>query len=272
MPVTRNRILICVGLVCLFAAGIPLAAQEPNLTPQEMEDFLLHAKVIASKGASKGITGVVRLTLSDGKITHNAAFQAFDETKAKMEFADGNVEMNFRDTYHYDIAAYELSKMLGLDHMIPVHVARKWEGRTGALSWWVPWKWDEEMRLKIGIKPPDLDAWNRQMHRMRVFTQLVYDIDRNLGNVLITEDWKLYMIDFSRAFRRYNDLLQPKDLEKCDQQLFQKMKELKADEVLARTKPHLSKAEVVPLIQRRDKIVAVFEKLAKEKGESEVFY
>jgi len=36
---------------------------------------------------------------------------------------------------------------------------------------------------------------------MRVFSQLVYDTDRNLGNVLISEDWHLWMIDFTRAFR-----------------------------------------------------------------------
>ena len=63
-------------------------------------------------------------------------------------------------------------------------------------------RWDEGQRLKQHAEPPDAEAWNQQMHRMRVFTALVADTDRNLGNVLISADWKLWMIDFTRAFRR----------------------------------------------------------------------
>ena len=57
--------------------------------------------------------------------------------------------------------------------------------RSGALSWWVDAKWDEGARLKKHIEPPDSEAWNQQMHRMRAFTALVADTDCNLGNVLI---------------------------------------------------------------------------------------
>ena len=35
------------------------------------------------------------------------------------------------------------------------------------------------------------------MYRMRLFAQLIADTDRNTGNVLITSDWKLWMIDFT---------------------------------------------------------------------------
>jgi len=58
----------------------------------------------------------------------------------------------------------------------------------------------------------------------------------------------------------------------CDRQLLEKLKELKFDEVFARTRPHLNKTDVKSLIARRDKIVATFEKLAATKGEGVVFY
>ena len=39
------------------------------------------------------------------------------------------------------------------------------------------------------------------MRRLLVFSALIQDSDRNPGNILITEAWKVWMIDFTRAFR-----------------------------------------------------------------------
>jgi hypothetical protein len=110
------------------------------------------------------------------------------------------------------------------------------------------------------------------MHRVRVFDQLVYDTDANLTNVLIGQDWKVYRIDFSRAFRIYKDLQTPKDLVQCDRQLFAKLKTLDGKELAARTKGFLTKLEVQAVMARRDKIVDHFEKLIAEKGENEILY
>jgi hypothetical protein len=52
----------------------------------------------------------------------------------------------------------------------------------------------------------------------------------NLTNVLIGEDWTIWRVDFSRAFRTGKDLREPKNLVKCDRQLFEKLKVLKSDE------------------------------------------
>jgi len=265
-------------LVCLWlwggisASGQSSLKNEPNLTDEQEREFLLNAKVIASKQTGKGITNPWKLTLTDGTVTHDASFQPVDEHKAKMEFSDGHTEYNFVDSYHYNIAGYELARMLGMDNMVPVYVERKWNGMIGSLSWWIPWKWDEVMRHKEGLQPPDPDAWNNQMYKIRVFDELIYDTDPNLTNVLITEDWRIWRIDFSRAFRQYNTLLNPKDLVMCDRQLLQKMKELKFDEVYARTHPHLNKGEVKAVLARRDKIVATFQKLVAQKGEGAVLY
>jgi hypothetical protein len=110
------------------------------------------------------------------------------------------------------------------------------------------------------------------MYKVRVFDQLIYDTNPNLGNVLITQDWKISRIDFTRAFRENHDLRDPKNLVQCDRQLLEKLRQLSYDEVLDKTKPHLSKSEVKALIARRDKIVAYFEKLIAQKGEGAVLY
>jgi hypothetical protein len=110
------------------------------------------------------------------------------------------------------------------------------------------------------------------MYKVRVFDQLVYDDDPNLTNVLISADWKIYRVDFSRAFRVSKDLRNPKDLVRCDRQLFEKLKVLDANAVAEKTKRYLTKDEVKAVMARRDKIVAQFQKLSSEKGEKEVFY
>jgi len=86
------------------------AQDAEKLDEEQMRNFLLNAKVLAGKQVSKGITGIHRLTLSDGKITHDASFQAIDEYKASMQL-DTRTGLNFRDSYKYNIAAFELAKM-----------------------------------------------------------------------------------------------------------------------------------------------------------------
>jgi hypothetical protein len=107
---------------------------------------------------------------------------------------------------------------------------------------------------------------------VRVFDELVYDTDPNLTNVLITADWKIWRVDFSRAFRLQHDLRDPKDLVMCDRQLLEKLRQLDGDTVLEKTKPHLNKSEVKAVMARRDKIVANFQKLVAQKGEGAVLY
>ena len=119
-------------------------------------------------------------------------------------------EMNFVDSYKYNIAAYTLAEMLGIDDMLPVYVERKWKGEPGSLSWWLPVKMDEVERHRQKLTPPDPDAWNNQMYKIRVFDQLVYDSDANLTNVLIGEDWKIWRVDFTRAFRLQGKLRRPR--------------------------------------------------------------
>ncbi|MGD0922726.1 MAG: hypothetical protein ABSA70_13315 [Terriglobia bacterium] len=273
-----QRSRVSVVAVCLAAAAFVAAAQaqtpatEPNLTEEQKREFLLHGKVVNRKEIGKGVTHPWRLTLSDGTLTHDAAFQSIDERKNSVQFAGGPSEVGFRDSYHYNIAAYELARLLGLDDMVPVTVERKWKGESGALSWWVPWKWDEEMRRKLNLMPPNMKAWAEQTAKVDVFAKLIYDTDRNAGNVLITEDWKIWLIDFTRAFRLHTDLPKPEQLQRCERNLLEKLRQLNEKELLARTDPHLTKGEVAALLARRDRILERFQQRIAEWGENVVLY
>jgi len=274
--------LFFTAIFCLFSLLVaapplasqtqPQAAEEPQLTVEQMKAFLLSAKVIKEKQTSKGITAPSRLTLSDGVMTHDAGFQTIDESKPKMEFASGGAEMNFRDSYKFNLAAYELACMLGLGQMMPVTVERKIGGKIGSLTWWLKVQMDEADRMKKKITPPYSESWNEQMHRIRVFTQLVYDMDRNLTNLLIGPQWQLYMIDFTRAFRVHQQLKNEKDLVKCDRHLLDNLRKLDARHIEQAMKPYLNASEIKAITVRRGKIVEHFEKLIAQKGEKEVLY
>src|SRR5258707_1287325 len=98
-------------------------------------DFLQHAKVIASQPEKKGKSNASHVTLSDGKLAHDASFQPIDEKKPQGPGPGGGIELNFRDYWGYDIAGYRIAKLLGMDDMVPVYTERKWNGTTGAISW-----------------------------------------------------------------------------------------------------------------------------------------
>jgi hypothetical protein len=251
------------------------AQGEPELSVAQIKDFLKNAKVVKVRNTDKGVTAPKRVTLSDGVITHDAVFQAIDDHQQVAKLKGGNgqsTELNFVDSYRYNVAAYELSALLGLEHMMPVYVERRWNGRLGSMSWFVTTLMDESDRLKKNIQPPKPGEWNNQMYRMRVFSSLVRDTDRNLTNVLITPEWKVIMIDFSRGFRLQPVLMHEKDLGKIDRSLLARLEALTKEQVSAVTKDFLLNREIDAMLVRRDMLVAHFKKLVASLGEDKVLY
>ena len=92
-----------------------------------MEQFLLNAKVLKVKSFSKGVTKARRVSMSDGNMTHDAQIQDVDIEKAIFEVSPKHTEINFKDLFRYNVAAYRLSRLLGLDN--PVSVERIVEGK-----------------------------------------------------------------------------------------------------------------------------------------------
>jgi hypothetical protein len=237
-----------------------------------MAAFLRTADVIKSESVGKGVTGISRLTLSDGTFTHDAAFQSIEERHLKWTSSKGETEIRFADSYHFNIAGYRLAVLLGIGDMVPVTVERRWRGTVGALSWWVDFEFDEGERIEKELVPPDIRSWNEQKDRMRIFSALIYDTDRNAGNILITKDWKIWMIDFTRAFRLLEAIRSPGSLVRGDRRLLGRLEALSMDEVRAAVEDHLRDYELEPLMARRDLIVEHYRKLVAERGEGAVLY
>ena len=237
----------------------PVAASGAVLSREEMEAFLLRARVVRRKSAPKGVTGTLRATLSDGALTHDASIQTIDEYHSRYSTHRGT-EFNFRDTWRFNLAAYKLDKLLGLQ-MVPATVERSYNGKDASFTWWVDdVLMDEGQRLEAKTAPPDSASWNEQMWIVRVFDQLIYNTDRNVGNLLIDKNWRLWMIDHSRAFRPHDSLMDAKNLTRCDRGLLERLRALDADTVGREMRGHLSSDEVRVLLQRRDLIVAHFER------------
>ncbi len=230
-------------------------APAPKLTDAEMEDFLLHAKVIKTKSASKGITGSMRATLTDGKLTHDAHIQTIDERKQQFTGTNGGVEFDFRDSWTFNLAGYEVDRLIGMN-MVPVSVERRWNYHDAAFTWWLDdVMMDEQERLKRKQEPPDIGVWNQQMQMVRVYDELIANIDRNLGNLMITRDWRLWPIDHTRAFRTNHELRKPENVTRADRAVIARMKALDKDTLRRATSKYLTTFQIDAILARRDAIL-----------------
>jgi hypothetical protein len=260
------------GSAQLLAAQEAAAVVRPALTQEEIEEFLLKAKIVATKGVNKGITNTRRATLSDGRTTHDASIQTVDIKMAFFTPARGTPEVNFKDTYRYNIAGYRLARLLGLDN-VPVSVERRVERNQAAVTWWVDdVLMDEGARRKKPAPGFVASRTAAQIHIMRVFDELIDNHDRNAGNLLWTTDGKMWMIDHTRAFRAHTELKAPQLLERCERNLLEAMRSLTYENVKAAVGNSLAKDEIAPMLVRRDLIVKLFEGKIAERGEKAILY
>lgn len=260
----------CLAILALLVVATPLAADAPR-TREEIEAFMRTAKVVAHRETSTGVTRPQRLTLSDGTFKHDAVFQPIDEHKAVFTPGRGRPEVNFVDSWKYNVAAERLARLLGIENMMPPTIEYRYDGKTGALAWWMDSLMNEGERLKKKIEPPDPTAWNNDMFRQRMFTDLVLDTDRNLTNVLISPEWRVIMIDFTRAFR-LAATIRPAELTRGDRALLARMGGLTLESVTEATKGYLSKNEIGAMMKRRDLIVAHYQQLVEKLGEARVLF
>jgi hypothetical protein len=244
----------------------------PKLADAEMETFLKTAKIVSQKKLDLGTTASVRVTLSDGKLTHDAQFQPIDIYKPIFRGAEGTVEKNFRDTYKFNIAAYRVGKLLGIDNMIPMSVEREVDGKLGSMTWWLDNVWMSEVdRRDRGIKPPASQFWVDQLNIVRVFDQLIYNTDRNQGNLLISPEWKVYLIDHTRAFRTAVAMQKKNALpNRVDFKLLKALRQLTLSQLTEKLSGYLRPEEISAIIGRRDIIVQHFDHEIKQNGEDAV--
>ena len=253
-----------------MAAGGIVHAASPALTDEEKEQFLLAAEALSVKSVKIGTTGTSKAELSDGRLQHAAHIQTIDIFKTSSRTRSGGMELNFRDSYKFNVAAYRVDRLINLN-MVPVSVERKLGGESASVTWWV----DDVLmmegdRLKKKIEPPNRATWNDQMQNARVFNELVYNTDANAGNILITKDWQVALVDFSRAFRTAKDLRTPKNLTRIDRRVYDGLKSLTRQSLTEQLSQLLRDREIEALLARRDKIIQYFDKAIASKGERAV--
>jgi hypothetical protein len=208
--------------------------------------------------------------LDDGKMRHDAAIQTVD-ISLPVFTDDHGTELHFRDSWQFNVAGYELAKILELN-MVPPYVERKVPAGSASLSWWVSDTMMEQDRFLKKIAAPDPVKWNQQLAAVLLFHELISDSDFNMTNILITKDWRVWMIDFSRAFRHTTGLRNQKDLTRIDRKLLANLRGLKREVLQDKLGRWLNKPEIDGLLARRDLIVRFFESEAATKGEALVFY
>jgi hypothetical protein len=263
----RPRVSIL--LVAVLACTVALAAQEaakaspPQLSKEEIEAFLLKGKITKTRDAGGGVTASARGTMTDGHITHDVHIQNVDISQSVFE-AGKSTELNFKDSYRYNVAGYRLAQLLGLN-TVPMSVQRVVNGKDSALTWWVDdVKMDEKERMKQKTLGPDPIRTTKQIQIMRVFDELIQNRDRNQGNILWTSDFTMWLIDHTRAFRLGKTLLKPEQLVRCERGLLEKMRAMTPESLSQAVGSSLTKPEQEALLARRDAIVKLYEeKIAK---------
>jgi hypothetical protein len=93
--------------------------------------------------------------------------------------------------------------------MVPVYVERKFakpnqkKAVPGSLSLWADHRTNLLKMMKAGENFPAsaLESSDRMKLIFRVWDCLIANIDRTQQNILITDDWRVILIDHSRAFQ-----------------------------------------------------------------------
>jgi hypothetical protein len=249
------------------------------MTPPEQEAFLSKAAIVAERRAP-GRLYQWRVTLDDGVRRHDAA----------VETEDGATPS--RRNYRFNVAAYELDKLLELRLVAP-SVLRTMAGRPAALTWWVDdVAMDERSRREKNIEPPDAERWNQQIQAVRVLDELMSNPYRAMTpdrhgsrssddgperdflwmELLITRGWRAWLIDHTGTFRLRRQLEHPESLNRCDRALLARLRTLSKETFKHALGKYLSAARLDALDARRALIVKHFDEQIARRGEADVLY
>jgi len=186
--------------------------------------------------------------------------------------------------WQYEIAAYEMDKLLGLN-MLPPTVERKLNGLRGSLQLWIESQFsDLEMREK-GMSIPDAELlqWSKMKYLARAFDCLIANDDRTQQNLRYTKDWRTILIDHSRSFRsskKYTKrLIYGKKgikgtflIRYLPRTFVEKVKALNIDDIKNAVGPYLNDREIEAVIKRKDLLLNEIQEMIKENGKNKVLY
>lgn len=287
------RTLAMISLV-IFAAAVPVPAEGGDQPPapasrhafdrwfgQDGEplpfadddallEFLENAKVVKRSPIKRGVTRPDKLVLELDGVRARAVFHVVDVVKDRQVLGSGEILYHFRDSFRNNVAAYELGRLLGIEN-VPPAVIRRLKGKEGSVQLWIENAYTETERMK---RPPEAlpIAVRRSAKDMWVFDNLVNNIDRNAGNMLYDDHGRFWWIDHTRALSRGEDLPKPDRVKGCSRSLFAAIRDLDQQQAEVRLAPYLSEFEIDGLFTRRDKLVALIDRMIAENGEENVLF
>jgi hypothetical protein len=176
------------------------------------------------------------------------------------------VRKGYWESYKSEIAAYELDKLLGM-HMVPPTVEREIDGEKGAVVLWLDGVkgWNQ----KSPVRGPEPE-WSRQISRMKLFDQLIANIDRNAGNLLYDSSWKLFLIDHSRAFTEKTNPKGIAPIQTVDQTLWDRINALTRADLDRALGAWLDNNAIAAILTRREKMRENIAKQVAKFGEARV--
>jgi len=262
-----------VGLAPLLAMSLAALAGSPTPARQApaptcavtwpanraaIEKCLRDCTVEREEDLPIGVTKPKRVFLVAGSPVHSMAWKPIRPGRYG----------GYWESYKSEIAAYEMDKLLGLD-MVPPVVERHVHGDLGAAIYWV----DNVKGWKQGqtVDAPDSLTWVRQVVRMKMFDQLIGNIDRNQGNLLYDADFHLILIDHSRAFTTSKDIRQEAQPGHIDAALWDKIQALALADLQAALGDLLGKGQIKAILDRRDRMRKAIDKMVASRGASNVF-
>lgn len=274
----KKVILACFvfGLLCFGLESVAQFKPEEVTDFSRWEEFLQTATISSTRQMSKseGVTRPWVLTLEKDGISKRSVWKD----------VEGRPE-GYIESWKFEIAAYRLSNYLGLN-MVPPTVEKRFEGNRGSCMIWVDyWKNFEDI-IKEKKQPPSLKAssFYRALYLQRAFDNLIANEDRHRRNYLITEDWRLILIDHSRSFRTskaftkkliYDENYKegPKFImAELPRKFVENLKALDFKVIKDQVGEYLTDEEINTTLIRRNLIIAWLDKRIKEMGEERVLY
>jgi hypothetical protein len=239
---------------------------------QEILEFLRAANVVSAKELKSGLTRPKKVLLEKDGIQMNAIFRDVDIDQRIGKLRSGETEMGFRDSYQFELAAYELGRLLGLDSIPPV-VKRSLRGTSGSLQVWIEKAVTEKERKEKNLTPPNASRWIEQLDTIRLFDKLIKNVDRHEGNLLIDQNWKVWMIDHTRAFRWAQTEVEGIDsVRRCERTMWERLQALDEGTIKERLGDYLRPAEIDALLKRRTQLVQHLQQRIALRGEDSVLF
>lgn len=258
------EILFLIGFLFgnLAYAKFPSTAQE-NLELNKMENYLKTARIVAiNKSTVGGRTAPWIISLDDGKTRLRAIFKHVNRQRPSI----------LPDSYKYELAGYELGRLLGLD-ITPLAVEREINGLKGSLQLLIEDSMTENYRKRRNIEPPDPKAFENTLEEIKIFENLVYDECLDRDDILIQEsDWKVWRVDFSEAFSPTLELIPGCEIRRCSKNLYNNLQKMDEKLIESKLKSYLNDEEIRALVERKNLIIEKIKKLIEEKGEEAVLF